>query len=1024
MVVTIGTPGRDIFQGGGQGDVLVGLGDIDQLNGFGGPDIVMGNQDTDVLGGGVGNDILSGGEGNDLLEGREDDDALNGGTGEDDMRGGSGNDRYVVDNINDIVDEGDSINEDSNDLVASFLERAILPDRIENLTLLGTAIRQGRGNALSNRIVGNSADNILVGSREIRFASDDADVLIGQDGNDIYYVDNAGDSVTEAANQGDADVIATGTAFYRLPDNVETLTMADPYSSPLMITRGFGNQLDNEIYGGGVNNQLAGLEGNDTIQGGSGGSDTLEGGEGNDKYIVFDPVLDIVKEANLDGSDPGGLEEVTSYAREYTLPERVENLVLVDLENISSVFNGFGNSEANFIQGNRYDNVLGGGDNDDTLTGGQGNDILDGGAGDDIYLFHLGDGVDQVNGNDLVDTIRFDDAIGQDQVAFFHRPFQRLEIGYTSNSTDLITTQASAFGSLVGRFELQNGLFMNSADLTRLHFILSAYATAHGISFNSLDDIKSSLALRDIIANSWRVGPDVAFTPFIPIPPPMIASSPSSNLGGTALGDILIGGTGTNLISSEGGADYAMGGDGFDILIGGEGNDTLSAGNGNDSILGGSGFDILNGGVGNDYMEGGSGDDFYMVDNQRDLVIENVNGGYDTIVSSISYSLPSTSVPNSSARTWNVEVLRLIGTGNIGGIGSPVNDEIIGNEGDNTLDGRGGIDILRGGEGNDTYVADNTQDRVIELANQGDADRVNSTVDYTLPVNVEMLLLEGNQDINGTGNNLENILFGNNGINFLNGGDGNDIIYGSPGDDALIGGRGDDRYVVFDDSGDAITELAGEGRDEVKSYVSYSLAFSNNVENLILGTLIDGENANNINGFGNSENNHIEGNRGNNMLTGGMGNDYIVGAQGNDTLRGESDNDTYLFRLGDGVDEVIDDAGVQDALRFNNSIAQDSIIFFRAPDPPNPSPQDPEPALQIGYAGSTDRITLTNQTSSVTAIERFELENGLYMDAEDVNRIIDAMSQYASDNNISLDSLAVVEGNTDLMNIVNSGWHI
>jgi Ca2+-binding RTX toxin-like protein len=1002
MVVAIGQPGRDTLRGGTGNDVLVGLGGDDFLFGQGGQDTLMGNQNTDVVLGEAGNDILSGGEGNDILAGNEDDDALNGGVGNDNMQGGPGNDRYVVDAREDVVDEGFGANEDPADLVSSFINYT-LPERIENLTLLGTA-REGRGNDNLNRIVGNSSDNIFVGRQEIDFSGThrgDRDTLIGQDGNDIYIIDSEGDRVIEAANQGN-DFVATDTLFYQLPDNVENLILVGPFV-PLQATSGFGNELNNEIHGSQANNLLVGLEGDDTIYGGSGGSDTMNGGEGNDEYVVYDPISDIVRESNPDGSDPDSIDEVTSFTAEYTLPDRVENLVLTD--NVSTVVNGFGNSAANVIQGNQLNNLLDGGSNSDTLIGAQGDDILNGGDGDDTYLFHLGDGIDQVNADDGFDTVRFDNSIAQNQVAFFTKPFQQLEIGYTSNDTDLISTPVFFFGSQIERFELQNGLFMNSADITRLQSILSAYANAHGISMQSLNDVKNNPDLMAIINDAWRVGPNVPFTPFLLSSPPVVGATV-----GTTFDDTLIGSKVNDVILASGGADYVMGIGGDDFISGGSGNDILLGGAGNDTIFSRFGDDILNGGSGIDLLIGSAGSNTYIVDDSKDTVVDEVNGGFDIIYSLADYTLAS----NSPA-----ESLRLIGINNIAGIGNLNNNEIIGNDGSNVLDGKSGVDTLQGGKGNDLYLVDNIEDRVIESVDQGDDDRMGSTVDYTLPEYVEGLSLEGTANINGTGNGLANLLLGNSGNNILTGAGGNDILYGSLGDDGLVGGIGDDCYVIFDDSGDAITELAGEGLDEVRSYVSYSL--TENVENLILGTiipepLIDVEGANNINGFGNAENNYMEGNRGNNTLTGDGGNDYLVGAQGNDILSGDDNDDTYLFRLGDGIDHVNDVAGFHDTLRFNNSISQENIIFFR-------DPQNLEAGLQIGYVGSDDRITLDNQTSSVIAIERFELQDGLFMDAEDVNRIVAAMSQYAANNGISLTSLADVQNNPDLMNMVNSGWH-
>ncbi len=85
------------------------------------------------------------------------------------------------------------------------------------------------------------------------------------------------------------------------------------------------------------------------------------------------------------------------------------------------------------------------------------------------------------------------------------------------------------------------------------------------------------------------------------------------------------------------------------------------------------------------------------------------------------------------------------------------------------LRGRGGNDILTGGlgtdtlqgdEGNDTYNIDDANDVVIENAGEG-FDTVRSSISTTLTANVERLLLIGGPAINGTGNDLDNVITGN-----------------------------------------------------------------------------------------------------------------------------------------------------------------------------------------------------------------------------------------------------------------------
>jgi Ca2+-binding RTX toxin-like protein len=133
-----------------------------------------------------------------------------------------------------------------------------------------------------------------------------------------------------------------------------------------------------------------------------------------------------------------------------------------------------------------------------------------------------------------------------------------------------------------------------------------------------------------------------------------------------------------------------------------------------------------------------------------------------------------------------------------------------GGAGNDRLNGGAGDDKMVGGTGDDTYRVDSAKDAVIELANQG-KDTVDSVISHALSANVENLnLLAGAGDINGTGNTLNNVIFGNDGKNRLDGGAGNDAIDGEAGNDTLIGGAGNDTLI-----GGAGADLmdGGAGRD-------------------------------------------------------------------------------------------------------------------------------------------------------------------------------------------------------------------
>ncbi len=330
-------------------------------------------------------------------------------------------------------------------------------------------------------------------------------------------------------------------------------------------------------------------------------------------------------------------------------------------------------------------------------------------------------------------------------------------------------------------------------------------------------------------------------------------------LDGTASGDSLFGLAGNDSLYGLAGNDVLDGGSGADLMAGGRGNDlyivdnagdrvvekrgegidtvratvshTLAAevenlillgqaplsgtGNGGDNHLtgnsarntlsGGAGNDVLDGGGGVDTLRGGAGDDIYIVNSGAVRIQEAFDDGIDTVRTSVSYTLPP-----------NVEKLVVVGNLFVHGIGNELDNVMTGSAFANQLDGGGGNDILDGGAGNDTlsgdsgddtFIVDSSGDSVIEGIDQGH-DTVRTTLDgYTLPANVEDLLLLGAQNISATGNELDNHLTGNAGAKHLAAGAGDDLIDGGAGADHMEGGPGNDSYVV-DDTGDVIDEAA------------------------------------------------------------------------------------------------------------------------------------------------------------------------------------------------------------------------
>ena len=136
--------------------------------------------------------------------------------------------------------------------------------------------------------------------------------------------------------------------------------------------------------------------------------------------------------------------------------------------------------------------------------------------------------------------------------------------------------------------------------------------------------------------------------------------------------------------------------------------------------------------------------------------------------------------------------------------GTPKNDTLDatanGGYGDDSLDGKQGADTMMGGDGNDTYYVDNIKDVITEEdqaeSAAGDDDLVHSTASsYTLPANVEHLIIDGKSKGNATGNELNNSITGNAAVNTLLGLEGDDTFDSGSGNDTLSGGDGADTYI-------------------------------------------------------------------------------------------------------------------------------------------------------------------------------------------------------------------------------------
>ena len=628
-----------------------------------------------------------------------------------------------------------------------------MTDNVENLTLTGYGYINGTGNALDNVIAGNIRNNTLRGlegndtlygnaGHDTLDGGTGADTMRGGSGNDTYVVDNAGDVVTEMAYRGTDHV--RSNIDYTLTDNVENLTLTGTADID-----GTGNNL---------NNVITGNSGANILNGGA-GADTLVGGTGDDTYIV-DHSADAIEELF-----DGGIDTVLSSAS-YTLSDNIENLNLTG----TAAINGIGNDGDNIITGNVGNNTLSGEWGNDTLYGAEGNDVLNGGDAIDRLFGESGN--DTLNGGTGADVMT--GGMGDDTYV-------------VDNAGDVVIESAGE-----GIDTVQAGFdYVLGDNIENLILTGNAAIDGTGGEFGNV----------------------------------LTGNDGANVLNGLAGDDTLIGNGGDDTLIGGLGADLMQGGIGNDIYVvddagdtvveaANAGSDTVQAsidytltdnvenlaftgsvdldGTGNalsNTITGNDGANILDGGMGADTLVGGSGDDTYIVDNMGDTVVEAAGEGTDTVLAGVNHILDA-----------NVENLVLTGTADLEATGNAMDNVLTGNSGSNILAGEGGNDLLDGGlgadtlvggSGDDTYMVDNAGDTVVESSGQG-TDTVLANVSHTLNANVENLELTGEDDINGTGNDSDNVITGNSGGNILTGGGGNDYLDGSHGADTLAGGGGND----------------------------------------------------------------------------------------------------------------------------------------------------------------------------------------------------------------------------------------
>lgn len=827
----------DLVPGQGDGVLLRGTEGSDFLTGGEGFDMIEGLGGDDLLEGLGADDVLDGGDGNDLLRGGQGNDRIDGGAGERDAAVYS---RYFAEyaiSYDASTQQWTIVHQssgDGTDMVTGveefhFMDGIRWVDQLLGRNLVGTAgddlLQGGGGDDSLDGLAGNDTLHGEAGRDTLR-GGDGNDMLRGGDGID-YLFGGAGDDQLEGGD--DIDEIdggdGTDTVVYAQAGQRVEVFLRDgyarfdpPFADALYgIENVVGSQWADTLVGLFGIGTLRGGEGDDSISDGAeiygeGGNDRMsgaarmDGGAGTDTAAYLGALQDfaLTYDATL------GAHLVHRRGAE-TASDR---LVSVEAVSFSVASGGTTHAIGQVIQANAAtvgNDVLNGTAGADTIVGFEGNDTINGSGGNDELEGASGnDSLYGGAGNDLLVGGGGDDALDGGAGG------DRLVGGSGVDSASYVASASAVTVDLVA------GTATNAAEQDEL----SGIEAIVGSNYND-----TLIAGAAAVRFSGGAGHDV-----------LRGGVGNDNLIGGAGNDTLEGGDGEDTASYAGNAsavrvNLALAGSqntsgagtdtltGIENLVGGNGNDTLTGNDFNNRLEGGTGGDTLTGGRGADVLVGGAGSDSYFVDDSLDTLVELAGEGTDLVFNSVNWTLgehfENLTVSGVMGVSGTGNALANVMHGNSGGNllsglegndtinGAGGNDTLLGGDGDDALNGGSGIDQMEGGAGNDTYLVDDSSDKVIEAVGGG-YDVVSASWSFTLGAEVEKLVLTGLSNISGTGSGTANELVGNGGANTLSGGGGADVLDGALGADTLTGGTGADVFrfsSALNGSVDRITDL-------------------------------------------------------------------------------------------------------------------------------------------------------------------------------------------------------------------------
>ena len=428
------------------------------------------------------------------------------------------------------------------------------------------------------------------------------------------------------------------------------------------------------------------------------------------------------------------------------------------------------------------------GDANDTVYGGDGNDLIYGGSGNDALI---GDA-----GNDTL-------------------------VGDAGNNNDYGGTGNDNFVGGAGADTFWGGTDQDNLDYSKSGTGVTVNLSTSTLSGGDAANDKIGSGIDGVIGSNYA------------------DSLTGFDQQGTASGDIFTnqfyGMGGNDTISGLAGNDVIYGGDGNDLAYGGNDNDTVSGDAGNDTLYGDAGNDTVNGGDGRDSVFGGDGNDLIDTSsgdvNQRPDIgypglypaDTDVNNDKDTVDGGAGNDTIKTGDDADSIHGGDGNDLLDAGMDNDTIFGDAGNDTIFGAEGADSIDGGAGDDLIYGGYGPDVPESVDIPDATdlapnngLDLIHGGDG---NDTV-FGMDDKDTIYGDAGNDSLDGSNDN--DLVYGGSGADTLFGSEGNDTLdcgadsdtlYGGTGNDSEGGGDGTDK--VYGDAGDDTISGAGTGNDSL-----------------------------------------------------------------------------------------------------------------------------------------------------------------------------------------------------------------